>query len=78
MSLITNTSATLQQIRENNGWVVFMISADVKSVRIVSNASRPCDVVGPFVDDRRTLGVLVGDVKLLRRQRNDDPERASS
>ncbi|WP_228119038.1 Hint domain-containing protein [Gluconobacter japonicus] len=65
LSLITNTGAALHQIREHNGRVMFMIPAGVESVRIVSNASRPCDVVGPFVDDRRTLGVLVGDVKLF-------------
>ncbi|MFT9450422.1 Hint domain-containing protein [Gluconobacter japonicus] len=64
LHLITNTGAVLHQIREHNGRVMFMIPAGVKSVRIVSNASRPCDVVGPFVDDRRTLGVLMGDVKL--------------
>ncbi|MBS1023537.1 hypothetical protein JK207_16265, partial [Gluconobacter cerinus] len=64
LSLITNTGMALHQIREHNGRVMFMIPAGAKSVRIVSNASRPCDVVGPFVDDRRTLGVLVGDVKL--------------
>lgn len=65
LSLITNTGATIRQIREDNGQVMFMIPAGVESVRIASNASRPCDVVGPFVDDRRTLGVLVGDVKLF-------------
>ncbi|MBS1045776.1 hypothetical protein JK200_18025, partial [Gluconobacter cerinus] len=39
------------------------------SVRIVSNASRPCDVIGPFIDDRRELGVLVGTVTLFESNR---------
>nr|WP_249023630.1 hypothetical protein [Acetobacter ascendens] len=34
-------------------------------MRIVSRASRPADAIGPFVDDRRTLGVAVGDITLL-------------
>lgn len=41
----------------------------VKSVRIMSHASRPYDTVGPFVDDRRKLGVLIGDVTLFDAQR---------
>ncbi|MCX2564775.1 hypothetical protein [Acetobacter thailandicus] len=41
-----------------------MIPAGIESVRLVSYASRPCDVIGPFVDDRRKLGVLVGSVML--------------
>ncbi|WP_264779044.1 Hint domain-containing protein, partial [Gluconobacter sphaericus] len=63
--LETENRTVIRQIRENNGRVMFMIPAGVESVRIVSNASRPCDAVGPFVDDRRTLGVLVGDVRLF-------------
>jgi len=45
--------------------VVFMIPTGVKSVRIVSNASRPSDVIGPFVDDRRYFGVEVGEVLMF-------------
>ncbi|GAN61530.1 hypothetical protein ACI01nite_23130 [Acetobacter cibinongensis] len=42
-----------------------MLPANTKSVNIVSRASRPYDVIGPFVDDRRYLGVAVGEVRLL-------------
>mgnify|MGYP003365672366 CR=1 FL=1 len=65
LHLVTDTGVTIRQIRENNGRVMFMIPEGVERVRIVSNASRPCDAIGPFVDDRRTLGVLVGDVRLF-------------
>lgn len=44
---------------------MFMIPSDVSSVRIVSNSSRPSDAIGPFVDDRRMLGVLIGDVSFF-------------
>ena len=64
LHLVTKTGATIRQIRESDGRVMFMIPAGIESVRLVSNASRPCDVIGPFVDDRRKLGVLVGNVTL--------------
>ncbi|APH57442.1 Adhesin family protein [Granulibacter bethesdensis] len=41
-----------------------MVPAGVNAVRILSNASRPCDVTGPFLDDRRNLGVLIGEAVL--------------
>lgn len=44
---------------------VFSLPDGVSDVRIVSRTSRPCDMVGPFLDDRRELGVLVGDVMLF-------------
>jgi len=44
---------------------MFMLPANVTTVRLVSRASRPSDTIGPFVDDRRDLGVLVGDVSLF-------------
>ncbi|KXV77793.1 hypothetical protein AD954_05955 [Acetobacter cerevisiae] len=42
-----------------------MLPPETKFVRLVSRASRPADVVGPFVDDRRSMGVAVADVRLL-------------
>jgi len=62
--LVTETGAKIRQIRESDGRVMFMIPAGIERVRLVSNASRPCDVIGPFVDDRRNLGVLAGNVTL--------------
>lgn len=44
---------------------VFSLPDGVSDVRILSRTSRPCDMVGPFLDDRRNLGVLVGDVTLF-------------
>jgi len=64
LHLVTKTGAMIRQIREIDGRVMFMIPAGIESVWLVSNASRPCDIIGPFVDDRRKLGVLVGNVRL--------------
>ncbi|MCH4023992.1 MAG: Hint domain-containing protein [Acetobacter sp.] len=63
--LLTDTGAIIRQISEKEDQAVFMIPPYIKRVRLVSNASRPCDVVGPFIDDRRQLGLLVGDVVLF-------------
>ncbi|MBS1098679.1 Hint domain-containing protein [Gluconobacter sphaericus] len=69
LHLTTDTGTVIRPARQNNGRVMFMIPSGVESVRIVSNASRPCDVIGPFVDDRRQLGVLVGMVTLFESNR---------
>ncbi|WP_241767679.1 Hint domain-containing protein [Tanticharoenia sakaeratensis] len=65
LHLVTETGAVIRPTRESSGRVMFRLPPDIQSVRIVSSVSRPCDVVGPFVDDRRTLGVLVGEVTLF-------------
>ncbi|MBS0985466.1 Hint domain-containing protein [Acetobacter thailandicus] len=64
--LVSECGATLRKVREANGYHVFMIPPDVTDVRMVSRASRPSDAIGAFVDDRRSLGVLVGDIRLFQ------------
>ncbi|GBQ85709.1 Hint domain-containing protein [Asaia krungthepensis] len=41
---------------------VFTLPADTCALHIVSRVARPCDLIGPFVDDRRRLGVSVGAI----------------
>ena len=62
LHLLTNSDVCIRPVREHNGHMTFVIPSGVKSVRIVSNASRPSDVIGPFVDDRRYFGVAVCDI----------------
>ncbi|KFL87909.1 hypothetical protein AmDm5_1911 [Acetobacter malorum] len=62
LHLETMCGKTIRKIRKQDGMASFMLPAGVTQVRLVSRASRPCDVEGPFVDDRRMLGVLIGDV----------------
>ncbi|AXH72284.1 MAG: hint domain protein [Caudoviricetes sp.] len=69
LHLTTETGAIIRPARQNNERVMFMIPDGIESVRIVSNASRPCDVIGPFIDDRRYLGILVGTVTLFEGNR---------
>ncbi|WP_291363779.1 Hint domain-containing protein [Acetobacter sp. UBA5411] len=48
--------------RREGDWFLFMIPAGVDRIYLKSRAARPADVAGPFVDDRRWLGVLVGEI----------------
>ncbi|MBF0860898.1 tail fiber protein [Gluconobacter kanchanaburiensis] len=65
LRLVTEAGQILHPIRKAKDRVMFKIPSGVRSVRILSNASRPCDVIGPFLDDRRILGVLVGSIELF-------------
>lgn len=65
LHLVTSTGQTLHQVRTANDRVMFMIPSDVTEVRLMSRTSRPSETVGPFVDDRRDLGVLVGEITLF-------------
>ncbi|GBR47554.1 hypothetical protein GCM10007871_03270 [Gluconobacter roseus NBRC 3990] len=64
LHLVADNGTVIRQSREAAGRAIFMIPADVTAVRIVSRTARPSETVGPFVDDRRELGILVGDVVL--------------
>ncbi|GCD49892.1 Hint domain-containing protein [Acetobacter pasteurianus] len=65
LHLLTHTGAVIRPMRSNGQQYSFMLPPGTKSVRIVSRASRPADVIGPFVDDRRYLGVAVTKIYLL-------------
>ncbi|WP_156938775.1 hypothetical protein [Asaia astilbis] len=62
LHLVTQNGALLKPLRKRGNSFVFLLPAGTYQVRIRSKADRPCDVVGPFVDDRRLLGVLIGDI----------------
>lgn len=65
LHLVMKNGAVIRPIRHDGQNYSFMIPAGAESVRIVSRASRPSDVIGPFVDDRRYLGVAVSAVHFL-------------
>ncbi|MGX7346423.1 Hint domain-containing protein [Acetobacter pasteurianus] len=72
LHLITETGATIRPMRHSGQQYSFMLPPDTKSVRIVSRASRPADAIGPFVDDRRYMGVAVADVRLVCARKSYD------
>lgn len=63
--LVTATGGRIRPIRTNGQHYSFMLPFGTESVRIVSRTCRPSDVIGPFVDDRRSLGVAVADIRLI-------------
>ena len=65
LHLVTGTGAILRTMRETNGHAFFMIPPGIEEVRIMSRTGRPSDMIGPYVDDRRHLGVLVRNIKLF-------------
>jgi len=62
--LILQDETVLYPIRTRGEQFVFMLPEGCQTARIISPAARPADHIGPFVDDRRTLGVLVGEVTI--------------
>jgi len=65
LHLVTEKGMVIRPVSNRAGRSMFMLPAGVTSVRIVSRASRPSDTVGPFVDDRRHLGVLIREIMML-------------
>uniref|UniRef100_UPI000474BB84 Hint domain-containing protein n=1 Tax=Acetobacter ascendens TaxID=481146 RepID=UPI000474BB84 len=72
LHLITQTGAVIRPMRHNGQHYSFMLPSGAQSVRIISRASRPADVIGPFVDDRRYMGVAVTDIHLLSAKQQYD------
>ena len=66
--LLTDRGTVLENRSVNPGVAKFALPSGVHSVRLVSRNARPSDTIGPFVDDRRCLGVLVGAVTLFASQ----------
>ncbi|MFT9331458.1 MAG: Hint domain-containing protein [Acetobacter persici] len=65
LHLVTETDAVIRPMRKAAHHYSFMLPPGTQSVRIVSRTSRPADVTGPFVDDRRSMGVAVADIHLF-------------
>ncbi|KXV22977.1 hypothetical protein AD933_00240, partial [Acetobacter malorum] len=70
LHLITSKGQVVRTMRVVDGKHLFMIPPGVESVRILSRTARPCDIQGSFVDDRRHLGVLVGNISLQSMKKN--------
>lgn len=71
----------VEPYRVAGGNYLFSVPDHVDHGYLLSRASSPADAIGAFVDDRRQLGVLVGDVHLFspdQTRRLDVSSRASS
>lgn len=63
--LITDTGLILTPHLNKQNKYIFTLPEDVKNIFIHSRTSRPCDTIGSFVDDRRQLGLLIGNVYII-------------
>ncbi|WP_169802071.1 Hint domain-containing protein [Neokomagataea thailandica] len=68
LHLLTREGQVIRAYRHNKRHVLFHVPAGVSEVRLASRASRPSDTIGPFVDDRRMLGILTGKITLFGTQ----------
>ncbi|MBS1098038.1 hypothetical protein JK191_10765 [Gluconobacter sphaericus] len=64
-SVVTPNDQTRPSTWFGRAHAVFSLPDDISDVRILSRTNRPCNVIRPFLDHRRNLGVLVGDVTLF-------------
>lgn len=65
----------LPMLRRSADRVTFLVPAATDRVWLCSRTSRGCDAIGPYVDDRRELGVLVGAVHQYDSQREQTIDR---
>ncbi|PHI97521.1 hypothetical protein BG621_01840 [Parasaccharibacter apium] len=71
-TIMTDDGTILHQQRVVNGYAIFSVPSHATQVTLLSNVSRPCDVKGPFVDDRRQLGVLIGHITYFHSGQSHD------
>jgi hypothetical protein len=59
LRLLLDDGRSLAADREDAACATFRIPANARAVRLLSRASSPSQAIGPFVDDRRKLGVAI-------------------
>lgn len=65
LHLLTNLGQILEATYQKNNHFVFKIPENTTQILLISRTQCPNESIGPFVDDRRRLGVLIGEVTLL-------------
>ncbi|MCQ8278582.1 Hint domain-containing protein [Acetobacteraceae bacterium KSS8] len=60
--LLTEAGERLDPVLADGSVLAFVVPAGAGRLYLASRAARPSDVIGPFLDDRRALGVKVGRI----------------
>ncbi|NVN02316.1 MULTISPECIES: Hint domain-containing protein [Asaia] len=60
--LVTDKGEKIFSDRISDKHHIFILPPEISFVDLVTRTGKPSEMIGPFVDDRRALGVLVGDV----------------
>lgn len=66
ISLIVNGKTEVRPTRIKGNKAVFVIDGPFDLLALQSKQFRPSEAVGPFFDDRRDLGILVGEIELFK------------
>jgi hypothetical protein len=69
LRLITAAGVRLRPVRQIEGSSFFLVPARSTGLRLLSRTAKPTETVGPFMDDRRDLGVRVGQITLWQGRR---------
>lgn len=64
LHLVTESGVEIRPSLVDGRVYTFAVPGGVRALRLVSKASRPADAIGPYLDDRRVLGVLVSRIDL--------------
>lgn len=62
LAIVTDKGITIRPTRVAGRTYTFLLPPDTSFLDIVSRTGRPSELIGPFIDDRRDLGVLVGKI----------------
>ncbi|OUI78723.1 hypothetical protein HK18_07520 [Commensalibacter intestini] len=64
LCLTTSSGVKIEATRTIDNQLIFFIPPNTSSIFLTSRSARMADVMGNFIDDRRHLGVLIGDIFL--------------
>ncbi len=69
LRLVTETGLEIEPTLFDGRFCAFVVPGNVGTVHLRSRTARPSEIVGPFLDDRRELGVLVGRIGISEGRR---------
>lgn len=65
IALLVNGARRVAPLRRSGNTVVFSLEGPVHTLSLLATTVVPGESIGPYVDDRRELGVLVGEIHLF-------------
>lgn len=65
LRLLINNSLVQKPFKVNDKIAYFILPKQSKEITLLSRAARPTDVIGPYVNDRRILGVFVKNITIF-------------
>lgn len=71
LRLVTESGLVINPTLYDGKVYAFVVPGGASTLRLLSRSARPSEMIGPFVDDRRALGVLVGRVGFSESRRRN-------